>query len=146
MSSDDERVWSDPVSWYYILTIKMEMPGMFARDIAWHLPVAVGAFSINALKEMDPVKYGGTLEPVVGAGIAKNDLPPPFDVHYPPPTYEATELVNSAVAVHDPKLKIAEDDFEYRHNFSDDSLDYWPAYPNPAVKCSPPSNLPDCRQ
>lgn len=136
----------DPLSWFYVISIKMDMPGFFATDIEWNVPVAVGAFCVNSLKEMDPVKYGGMVEPAVTAGIGEDDSPPPFDdVDYPPPTFETNDLVGSAVPVNDPKLKVPEGHrLEDKHNYGGPSQAYAPSYPVTSNKSSPSANLPDC--
>jgi len=138
----------DPLSWWYLLSVTMDMPGFFTTDIVWSVPVTVGAFSVYSLKEMDPVKYGGNLEAVQGAGIGEDDLPPPIDdVYYPPPTFKPTDLVNSAVPVDSTNLKYAEDEIiENKFNVGGDPPPFAPSYPVPHVKSSANANLPDCRQ
>lgn len=136
----------DPLTWWYLLSVTMDMPGFFTTDIVWNVPVTVGAFSVHSLKQMDPAKYGGTLEAVQGAGIGENDLPPPIeDVDYPPPTFEPTDLVNSAVPVDSTNLKHAEDELlENKYNVGGNPPPFAPSYPVPEVKCTAHPNLPNC--
>lgn len=76
----------------------MIIPGQYSKDIVWYAPVTVGTFTVNSLKEMDFAKYNVALEPVIWPGIDK--LPRTFeDGDYPPTTFEATDLVSTAVPV-----------------------------------------------
>jgi len=140
------RNWRDPLSWYYVISVKMDMPGFFATDIYWNVPVTVGVFSVHSLKEMDPAKYGGTVEVVQAAGIAEDDLPPAFDEpDYPPPSFETTGLVNSAVPITG-EVRAPEGEInENKYNVGGAPPIYAPAYPSPQVKCTVNENLPNCR-
>jgi len=139
----------DPLFWYYVISVKMDMPGFFTTDIEWNVPVTVGAFAVSSLKDLDPFKYGGAaLEPVEGAGIGNDDLPPPFDdVDYPPPTFEPNDLVASAVPVDSSKLKGAEDEInEDMHSVGGPPPVFAPSYPVTEVRCTVNEKLPNCRQ
>jgi len=134
----------DPLHWFYILTIKLDMPGFFTTDIVWNIPVSVGAFPVNSLLAMAPQRYGVVQQHVVDAGIGDNDLPPPFDdVSYPPPTFEP-DFVGSAVPIQDSRLRGAADDMnEDKNNFGGPPAPFAPAYPAPAQRCAVNANLPN---
>jgi len=142
------EIWQqrDPLSWHYVLSITMDMPGMFATDIFWNVPVTVGAFPVYSLKAMDPEKYGANLDAIETAGVGTDDPPPPIDdAEYPPPEFEPTELVASAVPVDNSQLRAAEDEHnENQFNVGGQPPIYAPAYPVTEVRSSAHENLPDC--
>jgi len=55
----------DPFTWWYMLEVRLDMPGCFATDIIWKCPVEVGAWPVSILSEMYPKDYAEILAPVV---------------------------------------------------------------------------------
>jgi hypothetical protein len=150
-TSSQGIVTRDPLSWWYLLSVTMAMPGYYSTNIVWNAPVTVGALSVHSLREIDLKKYGAHgahLEAEQVAGIGNDDLPPAIeDVEYPPPDYKAEDLVKNTVQVDSTNLKYAEDEvMENKYDVGGHPTPYAPSYPAPEVKSSKDeTNLPDCR-